>query len=216
MSAPKQPQAIKKDPDSKPSSSSSESWKWKVFGFILFMIIVSVVWSTGIIQDMLAGPKVPLPREVADLSLGMPLDQVVQKFPSIKKKMRPYNNDPLFKIVDIDAAAGLKGASSAEVIFFKDQLYFVSAMWESNDVNTVPVLDWVKEFRRWNLSKTPSTENLGSDAWLKEWNFTDHSTEMVLRDLNYPSHPQRWQDLRDASNGEAQSAFSKYRLEAGS
>jgi hypothetical protein len=57
---------------------------------------------------------------------------------------------------------------------------------------------------------------MGDRVMLREWRYADGPSEMVLRDLDYPDHPQRWQDLRDASNATAQTAFSKYRLETGS
>src|SRR5277367_1280734 len=124
--------ALKPMPSHKPSKSakshsgSSDSlsahatpgWKWKVLGFIGFLVILTGVWSSGIVQDMLAGPKIPLPRQAAGLSLGMSLQDVLQKYPVKKKKIRPFNNDPEFSIIDLDDQASLSGnASGLELLF---------------------------------------------------------------------------------------------------
>lgn len=250
MSRHKQPSATDphehKNPSSHPAGSP-DGWKWKVLGFIGFLVVLCLVWSTGTFRDLFAGPKIPLPRAVADLSLGMTLEDVLAKYPNMNlgglfeenphmtleeilkkhrglkrklpemmKTLRPFNNDPLFGITTLDAATGLSGASTLDLLFFKGKLYFMSAMWESEDAKKLPFPDWVKQFRRWNKSSGDSIENLGDKAVLKEWHFDDKATEMTLRNLDYSDQLKCWQDLRDASNEEAQSAFSKYRLESGS
>lgn len=205
---------------SKSSSSAipgnPEAWKWKVLGFIAFLVLLSLLWTTGLFQKWTLGPKIPLPRQVAGLSLGMNMQEVLQKYPSVKKLLRPYNNDPLFNIATLPSPSGPTGPSTLDLLFFKDQLYYVSAMWEGGNIGSVPLDEWSKQFRRWNRNKGSSIETLGSQATLKEWNFTeDGETEMVLRDLSYSDQVKRWEDLRDASNEAAQAAFSKYRLETG-
>ena len=50
-------------------------------GFIFSLVLASGLWTTGILQDLFAGPKIPLPREVLGFSLGMSLDDVLQKYP---------------------------------------------------------------------------------------------------------------------------------------
>ncbi len=166
---------------------------------------------------MLAGPKIPLPRQAADLSLGMPLQDVLQKYPVPKSKIRPFNNDPEFSIIDLDDKKALgENVSGLELLFYKDQLYFVSTMWDSDKAAKIPLQEWVKQFRRWGHSANSNPESLGDKVLLKEWHFADKQTEMTLRDLNYPDHMQRWQDLRDASNQPAQAAFAKYRLDSAS
>lgn len=79
----KQPPATRHSAVSTSSSPSNgdSGWKWKVVGFIIFLVLASGLWSTGFLQDLFAGPKVPLPREVLGFSLGMSLDDVLQKYP---------------------------------------------------------------------------------------------------------------------------------------
>jgi len=193
-------------------------WKGKAIAFLFALILLAGIWSTGVFKQFFAGPKIPLPREAAGLSLGMSLDDVLQRFPTAKKKLRPFNNDPDFKIVTLDASAGVTGASSMDLLFYmpNSKLYFISATWEGDGAKAVPVEDWAHQYRRWTKNGNGSPEPLGNDVTLKEWHFDDTQTEMVLRDLNYTSHIQRWQDIRDASNDAAQQAFAKYRLDAGS
>jgi hypothetical protein len=192
---------------------ASPKWKWFALGFILLLVTGVGVWNTGIIQNALAGPAIPLPRQTSEFALGMDEDAIIQKYPQIKKSMRKFNNDPLFQIVTLTTKDGLAGASSVDLLFYKKTLYFVSTMWDGDNAKTVALKDWASEYRRWNKRGTDS-EPLGDQVLLKEWHFSDSQTEMILRDLNYPDHIQRWQDIRDASNSEAQAAFAKYRLDS--
>lgn len=217
----KQSQAVETPATEKTASTSnpaSGQWKGKVIGFIFALIILAAIWSTGVFKEFFAGPKIPLPRDAGGLTLGMTLDEVQQKFPALKKKLRPFNNDPQFKIATLDTSEGVTGATSLDLLFHipSGKLYFISAMWEGDGAKAVPVEDWAKQYRRWNKDSSGSPEPLGNDVLLKEWHFNDTHTEMVLRDLDYSNHLQRWQDLRDASNDPAQQAFAKYRLDAGS
>ena len=193
-------------------------WKVKVIAFIFALILLAMIWSTGILKKLNQGPNIPLPRETAGFSLGMSLDDFLRKYPTAKKKFRSFNNDPQFKIVTLDASAGVTGATSTDLLFYlpNGKLYFVSATWEGDSAKALPVDEWAHQYRRWNKNNSGSSEPLGNDVTLKEWHFDDTHTEMVLRDLNYNNHLQRWEDIRDSSNDAAQAAFAKYRLEAGS
>ena len=237
--------------NSQASSITGEpAWKWKVIGFIIFLVVAAGFWSTGILQNMMAGPKIPLPREVAGFRLGMSLDEVMQHYPlmnlgdlfkehpgksleeilkkdrkltkkklaAMEKSLRPFNGDPNFGIATIMPQAGLAGAGSADLLFYlpTKTLYFVSVMWDGADAQGQPVDQWAHDYRRWLKDPTKVTENLSPDVHLKEWRYKDHDTEMTVRDLSYTGHTQRWEDLRDATNEPAQSAFSQYRLEPGS
>jgi len=199
----------------KAPSSLPVPGRGKILAFLAFIIILTIVWSSGTFREWTAGPKTPLPRQAAGLSFGMTKADIIGKYPKIKKKFRSFNNDPQFQIVTLDRSAGLTDANSTDLLFFNDTLYFVSASWEGADAQNIPVQDWVKQFRRWNHANTGAAENLGADVLLKEWHFNDGKTEMTLRDLNYSNHIQRWQDLRDAANDAAQAAFAKYRIDAG-
>ena len=177
------------------------------------------IWNTNTVQDLFAGPRIPLPRQASDFSLGMSKSEIVQRYPKIKKLFRSFNGDPLFDIATLDPKVGLApGASRVDLLFFKDQLYFISATWENGPATALPVQKWVEDFKRWNPRRSSPAEvqNMGDQASLKEWNFADGKTEMTLRDLSYADHIQRWQDIRDAANEPAQAAFAKYRLETGS
>jgi hypothetical protein len=209
----KQPLSDQKPTQAVPlSDHSSPKWKWFALGFILLLVVGVGVWSTGIIQNAMAGPAIPLPRQTTEFTLGTDEDAILQKYPEIKKSVRKFNNDPLFQIVTLTTKDGLTGASSVDLLFYKKTLYFISTMWDGDNAKTVALKDWASEYRRWNKRGTDS-EPLGDQVLLKEWHFADPQTEMILRDLNYPDHIQRWQDIRDASNFEAQAAFAKYRLD---
>ena len=80
----------------------------------------------------------------------------------------------------------------------------------------MPIEDWAHEYRRWKSKASGAPEDLGNNVILKEWHFNDNQTEMTLRSLDYTGKVQKWQDLRDTGNDAAQTAFAKYRLEAGS
>lgn len=191
-------------------------WKGKVIGFLFALIILGAIWSSGVFKEFFAGPKIPLPRETAGFSLGMSLDDVEKAYPDTKKKLRSFNNDPQFEIVTLGPSEGMTGATSADLLFYlpNGKLYFVSATWDGDSAKGIPLDDWAHQYRRWNKNASGSPEPLGNDVLLKEWHFDDTHTEMILRDLNYSSHLQRWQDIRDSSNDAAQAAFAKYRLDA--
>lgn len=193
-------------------------WKVKVIAFIFALLLLAMIWSTGIFKKLNQGPNIPLPRETAGFSLGMSMDEFLQKYPTAKKKFRSFNNDPQFKIVTLDASAGVTGASSVDLLFYlpNSKLFFVSATWENDAAKAIPVEDMAHQYRRWNKNNSGSPESLGNDVSLKEWKLNDTQTEMTLRDLNYNNHLQRWEDIRDASNDAGMAAFAKYRLEAGS
>jgi hypothetical protein len=57
------------------------NWKGIVLAFIFALILLGVLWSTGMFRNVFAGPKIPLPRQVVDLTLGMSLDEVMKKYP---------------------------------------------------------------------------------------------------------------------------------------
>ncbi len=216
----KQPPATKAEApkSSAPSLPTPGQWKGKVIAFIFALILLTAIWSTGAFKGLFAGPKIPLPRQVNDLALGIPMADVLQKYPAAKKKMRPFNNDPQFQIVTLGPSEGVTGPSSIDLLFYipNSKLYFMSSMWDADGAKSIPVEDLAHQYRRWNKNSTGGPEPLGNDVLLKEWHFNDGSTEMTLRDLNYSSHLQRWEDIRDASNEAAQDAFAKYRLDAGS
>lgn len=194
------------------------NWKGKIIAFLFALILLAAIWSAGVFKKIFPGPNIPLPRQVSDFSLGMTLDEIAQKYPMLKKNLRPFNDDPQFKIVTLNASAGVTGTSSVDLLFYvpNGKLYFMSAMWDDAEAKNIPVGKWADEYRRWGKSANGNPENLGKDVSLKEWKFSDNQTEMTLRDLDYSGHIQRWQELRDASNDPAQQAFAKYRLDSGS
>jgi hypothetical protein len=153
------------------------------------------------------------------------MEELFKKKPSLKKNLaqlqralRSFNNDPQFGITTLKASNGLKGSTTVDLIFYlpNNKLYFMSSMWEAGEGAGIPIEDWAHQYRRWKSTASGSAENLGNNVTLKEWKFTDDQTEMILRSLDYTGKVQKWQDLRDAGNEAAQSAFAKYRLEAGS
>lgn len=215
----KQPPATEATPKPKAAAIPTPGqWKGKAIAFLFALLLFAGIWSTGVFKSFFAGPKIPLPRDAGGFSLGMSLDDVLQRFPTAKKKLRPFNNDPDFKIVTLDTAAGVTGATSVDLLFYlpNSKLYFISATWDGDSANTIPVTEWAHQYRRWTKNGNGVPEPLGNDVTLKEWHFDDTHTEMVLRDLTYTNHLQRWQDIRDSSNDAAQQAFAKYRLDAGS
>ena len=212
----KQPPATKPSPTThSPAPTATPKWKWTALVGIGLLIALSALWSMGVFRELTAGPKIPLPRQVLNLSLGMSMEDVAKLFPGLKKKLRPYNGDAQFKIATVDNKDGVTEASTIDLLFFlpNDKLYFVSTTWNGDAARLLPFSDWAHQYRRWSHTVHPDGENLGSDVLLTEYHFDDQATEMVLRDLKYTDHTQRWQDLRDASNPDAQAAFAKYRLE---
>ncbi len=216
----KQPPASNEETQSPTASSLPTPGKWKgrVIGVIFALIILTALWSAGVFKSFFAGPNIPLPRQVNDIALGNNMADVLQKYPLAKNKLRPFNNDPQFQIATLGPSEGVTGPASMDLLFYlpNSKLYFMSSMWEADGAKNIPVEKWAHQYRRWNKTSNSTPESLGNDVLLKEWHFNDGQTEMTLRDLNYTSHLQRWEDIRDASNEAAQDAFAKYRLDAGS
>jgi hypothetical protein len=215
MPQPKQPRHTETNAE-KNNINLPPKAKAAVLTLLALLLITAALWVGGFWQNLFAGPNIPLPRQNGTLSLGMAQAQVLQLYPKVKKKLRPFNNDPVFQIADLSAADGLApGWSTLSLLFFKGQLYYFSVLWDGDAAQNLPFQDWVHQYRRWNLSGSQGHQNqmMGDKINLQEWNFSDQKTEMTLRDLSYDGKSQRWQDLRDASNADAQSAFSKYRLD---
>lgn len=200
----------------KPKTSTPlDSPKWKVGAVIVlfFLVLLAALWSAGAFNEIKTGPKIPLVRQVTEFSLGTDLADIRQKFPSVKKDLRPFNGDAALRIVTLDK---VDGATSVDLLFYHDKLYFMSVMWQGDAAKALPFEDWAKQSRRWKLRTAGNSENLGEGVKLKESRFNDGVTEMTLRDLSYGDKTQRWQELRDSTNQEAQTAFAKYRLDNGS
>jgi hypothetical protein len=212
----KQPPSVNAS-SAKDSFPPSPSWKGKAVGLLAVLVLLAAIWSTGAFKSFFAGPRTPLPRSAAGLTLGMPMAEVLQKYPGLKKELRPFNNDPKFQIATLTPALGLAGASSMDLLFYipTGKLYFLSAMWESETAKGIPLEQWAHQYRRWNQGGGGNPESLGNNVLLKEWDFKDSQTEMILRNLAYSDHLQRWQDLRDDTDEPAQDAFAKYRLDGG-
>ncbi len=190
--------------------------RWKVFlalGILGVCLLVMFLFSSGIMRDLFAGPKIPLPRQVAQITLGQTLEELQPRFTGLKKLLRPYNNDPQFQIATLTPQDGLTGLAKVDFIFFHNQLYFISAEWDGADAKALPVEGWAHQFRRWSKVRHPQTEKLNDQVKLNEWYFADGSTEMTVMHLDYPGNNQTLQQLRDATNSPAQAAFAKYRLE---
>lgn len=197
----------------------SASGKTAILALLVLLLVVAALWMGGFWQNLFAGPNIPLPRQNGNLSLGMPESQVLQFYPKVQKKLRPFNNDPNFKIADLASTDGLEsGWSTLSLLFFKGRLYYFSVLWDGSAAQTVPLKTWVHEYRRWSPHNRlgHQSQMMGDNIKLQEWYFDDQKTEMTLRDLDYEGKSQRWQDLRDASNADAQAAFAKYRLDGGS
>jgi hypothetical protein len=176
-------------------------------------LLVLFLFTSGILRDLFAGPKIPLPRKVGQVSLGQTLEDLQPRYTNLKKLLRPYNNDPQFQIASLTTQDGLSGMSKADFIFFHNQLYFISAEWDGADSKTLPVNEWAHQFRRWDKTRHSKDEKLKDNVTLNEWYFVDGSTEMTVMHLDYPGNNQTLQQLRDATNSPAQAAFAKYRLE---
>lgn len=93
--------AASRDRDSKslPNPLTEGGWKGKLLAFLAAFVILAAIWSTGIFNSLFAGPKVPLPRQVADLSLGMTLDEVLAKYPMMNLKRIMEEN----KVTSVEA-----------------------------------------------------------------------------------------------------------------
>src|SRR5262249_11773505 len=63
--------------------ANGDQMKMTAVGALLGAIILAALWSTGVFSNIFAGPKVPLPRQVNDLALGMTLDEVIAKYPML-------------------------------------------------------------------------------------------------------------------------------------
>ena len=217
----KQPPATKPSPEKNhevKSTAPNDGWKVKAAAFLFALVLLTALWSAGVFNSLFAGPKVPLPRQSGEIALGTDMESVLKKFPDARKKLRPFNNDSQFRIVSLTLPAGAGTPTTQDLIFYipNNKLYFISTMWEADKGAQVPIEDWAHEYRRWKSKASGAPEDLGNNVILKEWHFNDNQTEMTLRSLDYTGKVQKWQDLRDTGNDAAQTAFAKYRLEAGS
>jgi len=198
-----------------PAPAKGFPWKKTLLVGVGVLIVAGYLLSTGVVQDLTAGPKTPLPRTTLGLDFGADLKTVLARFPGSKD--RPFNNDPHFRILTLKDRKDMpEGAAEAELIFFEDRLYFVSAKWEENATEKVPVDAWSEEYRRWKRRQpndAVALQGAGQDTVLNEWYFDDGTTEMILRDLKFNQTVNRWKDLRDASNQAAQRAFAPYRFD---
>jgi len=194
-----------------PSARRIARFLLPILGFAL------AICGLSTLRDLLMGPPVPIPRGVGGVTLGMTLGEVLHLFPEAEKKMTDFNHDPDFGVLHLVPGHGFQGPSGMDLLFHlpSGKLFFISATWEGDGAKAIPVADWARRYRRWKLDSKPAPAPTDSKLSFQEAHFKDPRTEMVLRDLNYPSHLQRWQDLRDASNADAEVDFEKYREKAG-
>lgn len=153
------PVEVKPAPAVTPKDSTP---RWKValaLGMLGVCLLALFLYSSGVLKDLFAGPKVPLPRQVAEVTLGQTLEELQPRFSGLKKLLRPYNNDPEFKIATLTSENGLAGATKADFIFFHNQLYFISAEWDGAKPQSLPFEDWARQFRRWNKTPIPRPRN---------------------------------------------------------
>jgi hypothetical protein len=215
-SRPTEPSPVKNNKNETPNFSAKS--RAAILAGLFLLLVATALWVGGFWQNLFAGPNIPLPRQNAPLSLGQAESQVIQFYPKVEKKLRPFNNDPTFQIADLAPSDGLPaGWSSLSLLFFKGQLYYFSILWDGAAAQAIPLDDWIRQYRRWNPRGNQGRDNqmMGDKIKLQEWYFNDQKTEMTLRNLDYDGKSQRWQDLRDAANSDAQSAFAKYRLDGG-
>jgi hypothetical protein len=209
-----EPSPVKNNKTTSPRFASKS--RATILVLMVLFLLAAALWVGGFWQNLFAGPNIPLPRQSGSLSLGMPESQVLKLYPTVQKKLRPFNNDPLFQIADLAPPDGLEsGWSSLSLLFFQGQLYYFSILWDGPAAQTVPLESWIHQYRRWNPRGSQGRPNqmMGDKINLQEWYFNDQKTEMTLRNLDYDAKSQRWQDLRDAANSDAQAAFAKYRLD---
>jgi hypothetical protein len=190
-------------------------WKKATLVILGLLIALGALYAAGTFDNIRLGPKIPIDRVSTEFPLGMTLEELSARYKKSLKNLRPFNGDKDLRIITLTAKDGYKTSDSADLLFHKDKLYFVSVMWSGPTAESQPFEMWVKNARRWKLNKGGTPENLGAEVLLKEWHFADGPTEMTLRDLKFNDSRQRWRELRDASNEPAQTAFAKYRLEAG-
>jgi hypothetical protein len=190
-----------------PSKTSSRKVVAAIIGSVLLLFLV---WLG--LHSFDEGPKTPLPRVAATCPLGASYEQIKALFPKID--LRSYNDDPDFKIASLKSKDKLpENLTGLDLIFFKGTLFFVSQVWETP--NPQKDLDvWAHQYRRWLRKGDGNLQSLGENATLREWNFHDPSTEMILRELKYNNRTEHWQDLRDGANIEGQKAFAKHRIDA--
>jgi len=214
MVSPKTRKSIKPKISSIPSAPAPTSPKVssrKILADILgAAVLLFLVWIG--IHRISEGPKIPLPRVAAACPLGASYLEMKSRFPKIE--LRSYNNDPDFKIASLKTQDGLpENLTGLDLIFFRNTLFFVSQVWETP--NPQKDLDvWAHQYRRWLKEGDGKLQALGENATLREWNFRDPSTEMILRELKYNNRTEHWQDLRDGANVEGQKAFAKHRIDA--
>jgi hypothetical protein len=196
---------------SEPAPASPKVSNRKILAVILgAAVLLFLVWIG--IHRISEGPKTPLPRVAASCPLGASYLEMKSRFPKIV--LRSYNNDPDFKIASLKTQDGLpENLTGLDLIFFRNTLFFVSQVWETP--NPQKDLDvWAHQYRRWLKEGDGKLQALGENATLREWNFRDPSTEMILRELKYNNRTEHWQDLRDGANVEGQKAFAKHRIDA--
>lgn len=178
----------------------------------LFALLLALGALAVLLSTRGTGRRIPLPRGEGVLVLGTSRSEVLAAFPG--RKPRPFNQDPAFDILTLEGNLPL-GASQAEVLFHRDRLYFVSLYWEGEAAEALPFKRWIQEARPWRQGN--GGENVlgaGEDVQLQEWTFADGATEAVFRELRANGTLRRWRDLRDASNGPAQTDFAKHRIDA--
>ncbi len=212
MARPKsRPPVPKAEPKSTTGSVKSGQGKsGKLWPILLGLAILGLL-GWGLLSKIAQGPKTPLPREAFGIKLGSSSKDAQQAIP--KLVLRPYNNDPDFKIVSMKASEGIPtGLTSLDLIYYKDQLFFISQQWDGKSTG-VNLDAMAHDFRRWSRKGAGNPQSLGEGASLREWYFSDGGAEMILRELKYNDQVQTWQDLRDASNPDAVAAFAKYRID---
>lgn len=188
---------------------SGGSGKKIVLGFLALALLSVLLWA--VLHRADAGPKVPLPREGAACHLGESYLTVLNQYPRLKT--HPFNNDEEFQIASLKDDDGLpEGVTGADLIFYKNTLFFISTQTESAALLNPDTL--AQQFRRWVKPGSGTLQNMGGNATLREWNFRDDATEMILRELKYNDKAQYWQDLRDGANADGQKAFEKYRIDS--
>jgi hypothetical protein len=193
-------------PTSAPKTKSGRSIALVLVGTVLLVLLA---WS--VIHRSNEGPAIPLPRIAGTCQLGVSYLQLKSTFPSMQ--LRPFNNDPDFKIASLKEKDHLpENLTGLDLIFYKNTLFFVSQQWET-PVASKDLDAWASQYRRWVKEGGGKLQSLRDNASLREWNFQDTSTEMILRELKYNNRTERWQDLRDGANAEAQKAFEKYRID---
>jgi hypothetical protein len=189
--------------------------QWKLPSSILLGLIIFlfIIWNTGILQNWLRGPKIPLPHHIFQFHLGMSLKQVQALLPT-PIVPQAFNDNSNFKIVSLHKPIFSlpQHCISLDLLFYHSRLYFINAMWIHSHNRKFPLHSWISKYRHWSEKSRDSTDYFSKNTILRSWHFNDALTSLTLRALTYNSTLQYWEDLRDISNQTAQLAFSKYRL----